>query len=159
MKRIHAIMNHDKFLDYMRKNQEYEEHRVFCHHDLSHVIDVARIAYILCLERRDDIPKDIIYACALLHDIGRWKEYEVGLDHALISSEMASAILADAGFKSSEIQYIQEAIKNHRNKGLHPTRLSKILYTSDKLSRPCNQCSAKPLCKRFTKSEEYYLEY
>lgn len=159
MKRIQKIINQPLFTLYMEKNRVNEFDRVFCHHDFNHLIDVARIAYIISLENNYKLDKEVIYATSLLHDIGRWKEYENGEDHAKVSSELAMDILKNSCFTLDEISLIQGAIINHRNKGEHPSHLSRVLYISDKLSRPCNQCNAKSKCKRFMNGEKFVIEY
>lgn len=43
---------------------------------MSHLLDVARIAYIRNLEKGYGFRKDVIYAAAVLHDIGKALQYE-----------------------------------------------------------------------------------
>ena len=120
MERVNKILVHHKFIEYIDRIARLEESRVFCKHEITHLIDVARISYILSLEKKYDLGKEIIYACALLHDIGRWKEYEEGIDHAIASKELAVDILQDCGFKQEEINLICSAIGHHRIKDNHP---------------------------------------
>ena len=159
MNRISKILTHHKYIDYIKRNEQAETNRIFCHHDLTHGIDVARVAYILALEENLEIKKSIIYTASLLHDIGRWKEYEDGIDHALIGAELAVEILVDAGFDSEEILLICNAIKNHRNSAPSNSILGAILYKSDKISRPCHTCNARNKCKRFKDDEQPILYY
>ena len=65
MERIDKILQHKKFQKYVKKNKKKEMNRIFCHHDLVHFLDVARIGWILNLD------KELLYGAALLHDIGR----------------------------------------------------------------------------------------
>ncbi|WZL72891.1 HD domain-containing protein [Clostridiaceae bacterium 35-E11] len=159
MERINRILASSKYIEYLKKNDEAEKTRVFCHHDLRHAIDVARVAYILSLEEQIPISKDMIYAASLLHDIGRWKEYLDGSDHAVISADLALGILENSGFKSKEQKYIYDAIKNHRTTDGQSTALDRILYTSDKISRPCHTCHAIEACKRFEDGKKPKLSY
>ena len=159
MDRINKILRNEQFNMFINKNMIAEKDRVFCHHDLNHLLDVARIAYIMSLEENLDIAKDLIYATALLHDIGRWKEYESGEDHAVISSDLCEEILCKANFTKQEIKLIKNAIKNHRIKDNHESKLSKIIYESDKASRFCFDCKGKLLCKRFLKGEKFEFTY
>jgi len=46
------------------------------------------------------------YSAGLLHDIGRWKEYQGEGDHAGHSAALAESILERAGFKPSEQKLI-----------------------------------------------------
>ena len=71
MERVNAICRHDLWRDSVREIARLERDRQFCRHDLVHFLDVARLAYIENLERGLGIDKELIYAAALLHDIGR----------------------------------------------------------------------------------------
>ncbi|MGN0613933.1 MAG: HD domain-containing protein, partial [Porcipelethomonas sp.] len=89
MERINKICSHALWRSYVNRITELEKDRIFCGHDTSHFLDVARLAYIEDLERGLKIPKELIYAAALLHDIGRYLEYLEGIPH-----DKASAMLA-----------------------------------------------------------------
>lgn len=158
MDRINCLLEDEEFLMFLRKNEELEVERIFCHHDISHFLDVCRIAMIINYERKLNIDKELIYAAGLLHDIGRWVEYITGKDHALASAELAESILKKCEFTNIEIKEITLAIRSHRDKE-HTTDLSSILYEADKTSRSCFNCSAKDKCKRFFNGELYYLKY
>lgn len=159
MDRINKILQCTKYIDYLARNAEAEKDRIFCNHDLYHAIEVARLAYILALEKKLKIKKDIIYAAALLHDIGRWKEYIEGVDHAHASSELACDILTDCGFDKTEKELIVEAIKLHRKQNHKTSDLGMILYESDKKSRLCSQCPAINQCKHFMNGKQPILYY
>ena len=45
------IAANELFLQCVEKNSKYEENRQFCKHGWEHLMDVARIAYIINLER------------------------------------------------------------------------------------------------------------
>lgn len=156
--RINFILKDQEFLVYLNNNKDLEVDRVFCHHDITHFLDVCRIAMIINLERKLNIDKEIIYAVGLLHDIGRWVEYNIGKDHAIASAELAESILRRCQFTNIEINEIILAIKSHRDKE-HTTDLSSIIYEADKASRLCFNCNAKDSCKRFLNGEFYYLKY
>lgn len=152
MIRIINILTNIIFLESMRKNQDNELDRLFCKHDLQHCLDVARISYIFNLEDYLGINKEVIYAAALLHDIGRWKQYEEGVPHDKASAEIAIKILKQCSYNNDEIQIITEAILNHRldkdnNGDTIVDNLSTLLYKSDKLSRNCFLCKAYEECK------------
>ena len=70
MKNIDRIINHPLFIMSMKKIHDYEIDRVFCCHGIEHSLDVARVAYIANLEQNLGFQKEMIYAAALLHDIG-----------------------------------------------------------------------------------------
>ncbi|MDD4562228.1 MAG: HD domain-containing protein, partial [Syntrophomonadaceae bacterium] len=95
LKRVELLINDTLYRQYMNYNLEEELEPKFCQHDFSHHLDVARIAYILVLEHNDLnyfikdsglsgklAAKEVIYAAGMLHDIGKWKEYREGIDHA-----------------------------------------------------------------------------
>lgn len=159
MDRINRILRSPRYKEYLIRNANAEVDRVFCHHDLTHTIDVSRVAYILSLEEGLGLAKDIIYAAGLLHDIGRWQEYADGLDHAISSAKLAPEILQECGYSQMETYQICQAIKDHRA-GAHPEMdLNRILYRSDKISRPCTHCPALDACKRFAIDDEPLLCY
>lgn len=158
MKRINQILKNEEYIKYLKKNKEAEGDRIYCHHDIEHFLDVSRIAYIISLEEKLSLDKEILYAMGLLHDIGRWMEYESGMDHALASKELAEEILRDCEFRESEIQEILAAIESHRN--IKSTSLlGDLLYRADKLSRNCLHCSAIGTCKKFQKGEVPVILY
>ena len=71
MDRITCILKDKEFNMYLKNNEELEEDRIFCHHDITHFLDVCRVATIINLERGLNIDKELIYATGLLHDIDR----------------------------------------------------------------------------------------
>ncbi len=147
MERIDKILNHDLFLKYLDLNEQAEKERIFCHHDMVHFLDVARIAMILNREEGLGIPKDIIYAAALLHDIGRHVQYADGTPHEEASAKLAPEILADCGYTDKETVVIVSAIATHREAAVaKEDSLNGILYRADKASRPCFCCKAEKEC-------------
>lgn len=158
MDRIDCILEDLDFKRYVKLTEALEKERVFCHHDLNHFMDVSRVAYIINLEKGYGIDKEVIYAVGLLHDIGRWVEYQEGKDHAIASAELAEPILVKCGFNESEISQILSAIKDHRLKE-QSSNLGAIIYQADKTSRPCYSCNAKGQCKRFLNGEKFKLKY
>ena len=145
--RIEKIMMDDDFIKYMSYNENHEKDRIFCHHDMIHNMDVCREAFIIVLEEALGYPKDVVYAAGLLHDIGRWLEYESSVDHANASANLAADILNRCKFSQKEIQLIIRAIADHR-KNENLDGLSRILYKADKSSRLCLFCKARNQCKR-----------
>ncbi|UNC92961.1 HD domain-containing protein [Candidatus Contubernalis alkaliaceticus] len=152
MKKIYIILKDTRFQEYVRKNFKAEKKRAFCHHNFEHLLSVARIAYILVLEQglQSEFSKEMVYASALLHDIGRWKEYETGKDHALLSAEMAREILEQAGFERKDMAKILRSIKEHRGpEHIERTILGDILHRADIFSRSCFDCAAQEKCYKF----------
>ncbi|MFY9141149.1 MAG: HD domain-containing protein [Thermacetogeniaceae bacterium] len=165
MERIDAIVRDHLFRECLDKNRATEENREFCKHDMQHFVDVARITYILLLESdalvsfcQDNnldlqAAKEVVYAAGILHDIGRWHQYETGEDHSIIGAELAGEILERAGFSPQEIRIITRAIREHREQRLGMSLLGELLYRADNLSRACHQCSAKDKCYKFPTME------
>ena len=98
MENINKIINNNLYKESLENLKKYEEDRKFCNHTIEHFIDVARIAYILVLEENINVSKEVIYAIGLLHDIGRVKQYEEGINHDLASVEMSNEILKETNF-------------------------------------------------------------
>ena len=149
-KRLTFIQNHPLYLSADRRLQELEETRVFCRHQMNHLLDVARIAYILNLEMKLGISRDLIYAAAILHDIGKGRQYEEGIPHETASADLAEQILADMpaklAFTSEEQQQILTAIRGHRRLRRDAEPLEALLYKSDQMSRACFACPADSQC-------------
>lgn len=147
MERIDKILNHALFNECIRKNEAAECDRTFCHHDIGHFLDVARIAMILNLREHLGISEEWIYAAALLHDVGRYLQYESGIPHEQASAEIAPEILRDCGFDEKETGVIVTAIGLHRSKEIaQEASLNGILYRADKASRACFACKAEKEC-------------
>lgn len=147
MERIDKILNHDLFVENMRKNEAAEADRSFCRHNMGHLLDVARIAMILNLEENLGIEKDMLYAAALLHDIGRHVQYENGTPHETASAEIAPQILADCCFDEKETGVICKAIRMHRTREIaEEASLNGLLYRADKAGRPCFACHMEKAC-------------
>mgnify|MGYP001397716209 CR=1 FL=1 len=164
VQRIKRILQHQFFQACLSFNQERERNRIFCCHDLKHLTDVARICYILVLEEdagkkiisdhtgREKI-KEVVYAAALTHDMGRWVQYDTGEDHALAGAGLAERVLKETGFRSSEIEVITDAVLNHRSGATGGGILGEYLRRADDLSRPCWQCEARDACKKLHRME------
>ncbi|MBM7871796.1 uncharacterized protein JOC70_003308 [Clostridium pascui] len=157
--KINAILQNENYKIYLAKNEEKEKTREFCHHDLQHFLDVARIAYIINLEKSINIHKDTIYATALLHDIGRWMQYEKGIPHDEASAELAADILKACGFNENEIREIIAAILMHRKAPADEKSLGYLIYRSDKLSRGCFNCKAILDCNWSEEKKNHNIKY
>lgn len=158
--RINKILNHPIFKSHLEKIAVHEAGRPFCKHDLSHFLDTARIGYILNLEGAHGVPKDLIYAAALLHDIGRWQEYEMKIEHALASALLCEKILIETDFQTEEIKDIKRAIGNHGTAVLQePHLLSALLYSADKKSRGCYMCEMEKACDWSKVKKNYTIAY
>ena len=144
MENVNIILNNPKYKELLHELNSLEKDREFCNHTLEHFLDVARIAYIIVLEKKLCYSKEVIYSIALLHDIGRVMEYSQGIDHHEASAIVAQEILQHTSFNKEEKALIIKAIKEHRRE--NDDKLSEIIYKSDKLSRNCFNCKAYNEC-------------
>lgn len=149
MKRIELLLKNTQFLKELNQIEKLEETRIYCRHDLSHLLDVARISWILVLEQNLSIEKSLVYAAALLHDIGRAMEYREGISHDEASVQLAKEILPKCGFVEDEIHIICEVILGHRHEKQNHSSLllQQILREADWRSRVCFRCKAEKTCK------------
>lgn len=147
MDRIDRILKHDLFIENLAENNTAEADRCFCRHDMAHFLDVARIAMIMNLQEGLEIPQELIYGAALLHDIGRHRQYAEGIPHEQASAAIAPEILGQCGFDEKETSVIVDAILLHRNREAASEKsLRGVLYRADKASRPCFSCKAEKDC-------------
>ncbi len=146
MERYQKVAKHKKLQEYMERIKVCEEGRVYCGHDWEHLLSVARIAYILALENKMDLDRDMIYGAALLHDIGKQAQYERGVPHEIEGALLAEGILEDCGYSKEEIKEISLAILGHRRYKEEHNDFQKLLYRADKLSRPCRSCLVRSEC-------------
>ena len=150
MKRVNAIFRHPLYQRYYRRLEEAEQGRIFCRHQMTHLMDVARIAYIRSLEEGLGLDREVIYAAAVLHDIGKVLQYEEGLPHEITGEKIAAEILdglaGENAFSETEKTMILTAIRGHRKLRDEPEVLERLLYESDKASRMCFACPAEPQC-------------
>lgn len=152
MKRVDAIWTNPVYQKYYKRLEQFEEKRSFCRHDINHFLDVARIAYIMDLEQHLDVSKELIYATALLHDIGRIIQYEHGTPHEkagmAVAGEVLAALPAVLRFTEDETNLILQAISTHRHTSAsaEPQALTQLIRRADHISRPCYQCPVKAEC-------------
>ena len=150
MKRVNAITAHPLYRRCYARLEELECGRIFCRHQMPHLMDVARIAYISSMEQGLGIEKEVIYAAAILHDIGKYAQYEDGTPHEQAGEKIASEILEtlpeEASFSEEEKRMILTAVRGHRRLREDAEVLEKLLYTSDKASRMCFSCPAERAC-------------
>lgn len=145
MYKINLITTHKKFISILTELANVEKTRKYCVHNIEHLLNVARIMTITNLEQNLGFEKDIIYAVALLHDIGRLEQYKSGGKHAAFGSVLARDILKDCEFSNDEINMICKAISTHSSDE-QTNYLGELLRTSDKLSRNCFICLARAKC-------------
>lgn len=164
MERVNRILRHPDFIRLQEELDRLEADRRFCRHGMQHLIDTARLAYLFALESSADLPKDVIYAAALLHDIGRAEQYRNGTPHDVAGCAAAEPILAECGFAEEERDMILTAIGSHRKekskkKAMAKEALAAILYHADKKSRLCFLCNAEAECNWAKEKKNMTLEY
>lgn len=150
MERVAYIRKHPLYISSYEQLEQMEETRVYCCHQMTHLLDVARIAYIRNLERGLGFSKEMIYAAAILHDIGKGKQYASGVPHEIASAQIAEEILGEMpteiAFSKGEQEQILTAIRGHRRLREDASQLERLLYESDKASRACFSCSVREDC-------------
>ncbi len=146
MARVNRILHNPHFQDCLGTLAHLEQGRIFCCHGIEHLLSVARLMYLQVLEEGLPLEKDLLYATALLHDIGRAVRYERGQAHAHASLPLAVAILGDSGFCQREIDQICQAIASHNRKDEAVDLLGAVLRCADKASRNCFCCAAREAC-------------
>ena len=157
MEEINRILRDPDYLACLRENSRREQERIFCRHDRQHMLDVARLAYILLLESGQlaavsrERGRELCYAAGLLHDVGRWRQYDGSGDHAQAGAELAGPILLRAGFSPAEAELVGRAVAGHRSGGTGV--LGRVLARADDLSRDCWQCRARECCYKVDRME------
>ncbi|MGN0299452.1 MAG: HD domain-containing protein [Lachnospiraceae bacterium] len=149
MKKIEQLLRHPIFLRELKQIEKLEQNRIYCGHNFTHLLDVARISWIIVLERGLKLEREVVYGAAFLHDLGRGKEYLEGISHDKASVEIAEAILPDCGFSKEDSSLICEAIAGHRHDETEKycSSLQQVLREADWRSRNCFQCEARESCK------------
>ena len=146
MERFQKIVWHEKYKETYERLQQLEIDRKFCGHDIEHFLSVARISYLMILEKRLPVSKDIIYATALLHDLGRADQYEKGISHEEAGAILAEEILTDCGYTREERKFMTDTILRHRDMKEESESFASIFYRADKLSSDCIHCKARQEC-------------
>ncbi len=147
--RINAILKNDEYRKNAELTRELEKDRIYCRHGVDHCLDVARIAALIAADEDYDVSRELIYAAAILHDIGRAEQYARGVQHELAGAEIAGPILTECGFTEEERQEITEAIAYHGDESVKDKKnLSGLIYRADKMSRRCFDCDAAGSCHK-----------
>lgn len=158
LQRVNRILCHKSWRAATEQIAVLEENRSFCCHNIDHLIHVARLAGLENLERDLGISMELIYSAALLHDIGRGRQYIEGIPHEEAGAMMAVSILNDCGFGEEEKEKILDAIRSHRNRAVsEEATLRGLIYRADKLSRNCFACAAESDCNRAREKKNLHL--
>lgn len=160
MERVNRILKSQRYQEHIDKIKAAEENRIFCCHNMTHFLDVARIAALINEEEQLAISKELIYAAALLHDIGRHVQYADGTPHEQASAVLAPEILQEVGFAPQEQAMILRAIREHRSAEIACEKsLAGIIYRADKASRACFACEAEKLCDWKAEKKNLEIKY
>ncbi len=163
MDRIEKLVGLESYKAALERTRNHEKHRIFCKHDMAHFLDVARICYILALEGNllgGLLIKETIYGAAMIHDIGRFEQYEGGRKHDRASIDIGKNMLREAGFNEEEVAMMLEMAANHRNDEVKDENSARgIFYRADKLSRSCYTCEAEPQCDWKKEKKNKRIEY
>ena len=147
MIRVNSICTHPLWIECVGHIRDLEKERIFCRHDICHFLDVARIAWIENLEKDFHICRELIYAAAMLHDIGRHLQYLQDIPHDEASASISAEILKDTDFTPDEQAEIITAIRRHRTQEIASgDNLAGLIYRADKKSRMCAFCTACDEC-------------
>jgi hypothetical protein len=157
LKNTNQLLHNDQYLTCLEKIRQCEEQRIFCRHDLAHFLAVARIAMIKVLEADLGLSRDLVYTTALLHDIGRFVQYQNKTPHEIASHDLALPLLDTLDYSEDEKKLILEAILNHRNPKTQG--FNRIFYESDKISRECFCCPAQTACDWPKQKKNLELRY
>lgn len=156
--RLQEIWEHPLYQEHYTKLQELERGRIFCRHTAQHFLDVARLSYIYVLEQKLPISRDVVYAAALLHDIGRARQYLDGTPHEEAGALIAGEILDQLRFSQEEKSLILSAIKSHRSQ-TEDTSFENLFYQADKKSRNCFLCFAEKECSWSSEKKNMTIQY
>lgn len=156
MDRVNRLLHHANFISYLQAIEECEIDRIYCKHNMVHLMDVARLTYIKVLMEKLPLEQSVIYATALLHDIGKPQQYRQNIPHEQASAKLAPAILKDCDYTPDEIKLITQMIRYHRGFTLdyeaeqissEAKRMIQLFQEADKQSRMCFACKAQATCK------------
>lgn len=148
MEYVDRLLGQTEYLQRLKELELEEAGRAYCKHGLSHLLDTARIMWILCLEGGLFIEKELVYLTALLHDIGRLTEYRYNIPHEQAGITLAESLLKQIAYTASDRTAVLQAIRGHRGEAVSDSssKLGDILKKADKLSRSCFVCEAGGMC-------------
>jgi len=153
MDRVNEILFHPRYQQYYQEIQSLEKDRKFCGHTMEHFLAVARLSFIMAQKKGVAIDEEVIYAAALLHDVGRSLEYRKSIPHHEGSVMIAQELLPECGFDDEETAEILRVIKGHRQRPEVKCQIASdeddfatIFYQADKLARNCFECVVAEEC-------------
>lgn len=148
MEYVNRLMENSRYKELLEQIEQYEKQRIYCKHGISHLLDVARIAYLLNLEYQLGLDKEVIYVTALLHDTGRLSQYQGGVNHEFAGASIGKELLEDIQYPTKQRGWIVDHILDHRQivEQKDDATEENIIALADKLSRNCYSCKANDTC-------------
>ncbi|MCI9082680.1 MAG: HD domain-containing protein [Lachnospiraceae bacterium] len=153
MRYVERLLQDIEYVTLVKKQEEAEADRRFCRHGLSHFLDVARIAWIMCFEEAaeehrmlDGWEKEQIYLTALLHDLGRLAERKEGIPHHQAGADLAKYFLKKIDWPLDKQQEILNAIQGHRGEEKLNNEFTNLIKKADNKSRNCFFCDMQEAC-------------
>lgn len=161
MNYVDRLIQNEKYLETMGQIHEMERQRIYCHHGFNHLLDVARIAYLINLEMEFGYEKEFLYLCALLHDIGRAKEYSTGVSHEKAGVELAKQLLAEIEYPEELQGKILEKVEDHRHASMPEEGITRenFFWFADKRARNCFACNAAETCNWPMEKRTLHIEW
>lgn len=164
MKFTEKLLKHPEFLRLQKRVEQIEQDRIYCHHELSHALDVCRMAWMMYLEDQmqekfesgleDSVnlqeKKDQFYVTGLLHDIGRVAQYETGEHHSEAGMRIAKQLLSEIGYPEEWMSETLQIVGVHHGREEENAETGVMEYyirRADHLSRNCFLCEAADSCK------------
>lgn len=147
MKEVDCLLQNPVFREKMQQLEQLEQNREYCRHGWEHCMDVARGIALINQERNLRFRKELLYALALVHDLGRVEEYLKGIPHEQAGGPLAGELLKQCGFTKEEVSMAVEAVSHHRGNEESQSVLTKLLKEADKKTRLCFLCKASDTCK------------
>lgn len=127
-------------------------------HDTEHIYRVLYNALEIA-RTEPQADRDVLICAALLHDIGRKKQFEnPALCHAEVGGDMAYSFLTEHGFNPCFAEHVRQCIRTHRyRKNRAPESLeAKIIFDADKLDATGAVGIARTLLYKGAVSEPLY---
>lgn len=146
MDKIQGIINHPVFMDSIKQIELLEMERKYCKHDMKHFVAVTKIMTNINNKENLLYTDEQIHAAGLLHDVGKFIQYQTGEPHQYAGIDIAETIMSDVGFSQADISLVLTAIKEHSG-WVKREGFSELLRKSDKLSRQCYECQVSDQCK------------
>ena len=140
------MMNREQALALLQKYNKEPFH-------IRHALTVEQVMRWYAKDQGFEDEQDFWGLVGLLHDIGKWKEYTAGIDHAAFGSRLAREILPRAFFNQVESDIICQAIYEHRNINRDMSFLGERLHRADNLSRFCQECDCRDTCPKVAHKE------